>query len=199
MIREVQRIDSISINNETYTVSFAGITVPLSLVSLTDSIDAGRRRLTLKYNGDTYVLRSYATNTDDIKAFDPYLDSVMKDYANACKKQASRLKKQEKKESRKNNRFALMKQQMKSMQDNALHIDKRNGRVRFAGNEVSALDIRMNVAEYGDMKRLTIEYNNQLFSYAPPTNKGKFSRKLINAHIDKIYNDYLKARERALT
>lgn len=87
---------------------------------------------------------------------------------------------------------------MQTMQENALRIDKRNGRVHFAGNDVSALDVRMEVTEYGGCKRLTVEYNNQLYSMAPPTTKGKFGQKIMNAKINMIYNDYLKARERAL-
>jgi len=198
MIREVQRIDTVSIDGEKYTASFAGITVPLSLITMTEGTDAGRRRLTLRYNSDVYVLRSQTSDPGDIAAADRSIDAAVKAYAAAEKARALAVKKEEKAAKRKTGKFAEMKARMQTMQENALRIDKRNGRVHFAGNDVSALDVRMEVAEYGGCKRLTIEYNDQLYSMAPPAAKGKFSQKMMNARIDMVYNDYLKARERAL-
>ena len=198
MIREVQRIDSLAIDTEKYTATFAGITVPLSRITLTEGIDAGRRRLTLHYNNDVYVLRSHTSDAEEIKAANRSIDQALKSYAAATKAHALAVKKEEKAAKRKTGKFAEMKARMQTMQENALRIDKRNGTVHFAGNDVSALALRMDVTEYGGSKRLTIEYNDQLYSMAPPASKGKFSRKMMNARIDMIYNDYLKARERAL-
>lgn len=198
MIREVQRIDTIDIDADKYTATFAGITVPLSLITVTEGVDAGRRRLTIRYNNDVYVLRSYTSDPDEIKAADRTIDVAVKAYAAATKSHALAVKKEEKAAKRRTGKFAQMKAQMQTMQENALRIDKRNGRIHFAGKDVSALDVRMDVAEYGGCKRLTIEYNDQLYSMAPPTSKGKFSQKMMNAKIDMMYNDYLKARERAL-
>ena len=87
---------------------------------------------------------------------------------------------------------------MQNVQENALRIDKRNGTVHFAGKTVSALDVRMEVSEYSGMKRLTLEYDNQLYAMQPNAGTGAVAQKISNARIDKVYNDYLKARERAL-
>lgn len=198
MIREVQRIDTLAIDAEKYTATFAGITVPLSLITLTEGVDAGRRRLTLRYDSDVYVLRSHTSDPEEIKAADHTIDAILKAYAAATKAHQLAVKKEEKAAKRKTGKFAEMKARMQTMQENALRIDKKNGRVHFAGNDVSALDIRMDVAEYGGCKRLTIEYNDQLYSMAPPAAKGKISQKMMNTKIDMVYNDYLKARERAL-
>ena len=198
MIREVQRIDSISFDAEKYTAAFSGITVPLSLITVTEGTDAGRRRLTVKYNNDVYVMRSHTSDPDEIKEAEARIAAAMKEYEAACKARTALIRKQEKEEKRKNGKLAQMKERMQNMQENALRIDKRNGRVHFAGHDVSALDIRMDVAEYGGMKRLTIEYNDQLYTMAPPASTGKLSQKMTNLRIDTIYNDYLKARERAL-
>ncbi|HJJ36628.1 MAG TPA: hypothetical protein O0X27_05595 [Methanocorpusculum sp.] len=198
MIREVQRIDTLTIDTDRYTATFAGITAPLSLITLTEGTDAGRRRLTLRYNNDVYVLRSHTSDPEEIRAADRSIDAALKSYAAATKAHALAVKKAEKAEKHKTGKFAQMKERMQTMQENALRIDKRNGRVHFAGNDVSALDVRMDVTEYGGYKRLTIEYNDQLYSMAPPAAKGKFSQKMMNAKMDMAYNDYLKARERAL-
>lgn len=95
MIREVQRIDTLSIDTDRYTATFAGITVPLSLITITEGTDAGRRRLTLRYNGDVYVLRSHTSNPEEIKTAELNIDTALKAYATATKAHDLTIKKRE--------------------------------------------------------------------------------------------------------
>ncbi|HJJ39094.1 MAG TPA: hypothetical protein O0X42_03050 [Methanocorpusculum sp.] len=198
MIREVQRIDHIEFDVEKYTASFAGITVPVSLITLTEGDDHGRKRLTVSYNHDVYVLRSHTSDIAEIKAAEKCIAEAVKGYAHVCKARDAARRKEEKESKRKSGKFAQMKQQMTAAQENALRIDKRHGLVHFAGHDVSALDVRMEVAEYGGCKRMTLEYQDQIYTMDPPAQGKAFSQKLMNAKMDMLYNDYLKARERAL-
>ena len=198
MIREVQRIDHIEFDAEKYTASFDGKTVPISLITVTEGDDHGRKRLTVTYNHDVYVLRSHTSDADEIKAAEKRIKEAVKEYTLVCKARDAARKKQEKESRRKTGKLAQMKQQMTAMQENALRIDKRHGRIHFAGHDVSALDVRMEIAEYGGCKRMTLEYQDQIYTMAPPAQGKAFSQKLMNAKMDMLYNDYLKARERAL-
>ena len=191
MIREVQRIDHIEIDAERYTATFAGMTVPLSVITVTEGEDSGRKRLTVNYNNEVYVLRSHASDKDEQKADEKRIQATWKEYNQA-------LKKREKERNKKPGKLETLKKQMQNVQENALRIDKRNGTVHFAGKTVSALDVRMEVSEYSGMKRLTLEYDNQLYAMQPNAGTGAVAQKISNARIDKVYNDYLKARERAL-
>lgn len=198
MIREVQRIDHIEFDSAKYTASFSGITVPISLIKVTEGEDCGRKRLTVVYNGEVYVLRSYTSDAAEITSAEHRIADAVKAYHAACKAHEADLRKQAREEKRRNGKLAQMKERMEYAQENALRIDKRKGRVHFSGRDVSALDIIMEVSEYGGCKRLTIEYNDQLFTLAPPPQNKPFTQKMMNAKIDMIYRDYLKARERAL-
>ncbi|MDO5847634.1 MAG: hypothetical protein Q4Q20_05000 [Methanocorpusculum sp.] len=198
MIREVQRIDHIGFDSAKYTASFSGITVPISLISVTEGEDCGRKRLTVTYNGEVYVLRSYTSDAAEITSAEHRIADAVKAYHAACKAHEAGLKKQAREEKRRNGKLAQMKERMEYAQENALRIDKKHGRVHFSGHDVSALDIVMEVSEYGGCKRLTIEYNDQMFTLAPPPQNKPFTQKMMNTKIDMLYNDYLKARERAL-
>ena len=198
MIREVQRIDSIEFDSAKYTASFSGITVPISLISVKEGEDSGRKRLTVTYNNEVYVLRSHTSDAEEIASAEQRIADAVKAYNAACRTHTTLVKKQERENKRKSGKLAQMKERLEYAQENALRIDKRNGRVHFAGHDVSALDVIMEVSEYGGCKRLTIEYNDQLFTMAPPPQNKPFAQKMMNAKIDMTYRDYLKARERAL-
>jgi len=191
MIREVQRIDTIEIDDEKYTATFAGMTLPFAVLTVTEGEDHGRKRITITYNNEVYVLRSHASDKADQKEDEKRIEGIYKEYQKA-------LKKQTKEKNKKPGKLETIKKQMQDVQENALRIDKRNGTVHFAGKTVSALDIHMEVAEYNGMKRLTIEYDNQLYGMQAPSSSGPVAQKISNSRVDKMYADYLKARERAL-
>jgi len=190
MIREVQRIDDITINPVNYTATFAGMTVPFSLITVVEGEDRGRKRITVTFNNEIYVLRSHASDPATQKNDEKRISGIYKEYLHAVKKQT-------KEKNKKPSKIETLRKQMQDVQDNALRIDKRNGTVHFSGKTVSALDIHMEISEYEGMKRLTIEYDNQLYAMQAQKS-GPVAQKITNARVDKIYSDYLKARERAL-
>lgn len=193
MIREVQRIDSFLVDEGKFTAVFAGMEIPLQQLDVSRSEDAGRSRITVKYNNEVYVFRSYASDTDERKADEKRVEGAWKAYCAAVKKQE-----REEKKSVRMQKVQDARSQMDAARNNQLRIDKRHGMVHFAGKSVSALDVRMDIAEYGGRKRLTIEYENQLYGYEAPPSGSAFMKKLAGARLDKLYNDYCKARERAL-
>jgi len=193
MIREVQRIDSIDIDPEKYTATFFGMEVPLSVLDVSKSEDAGRTRITIKFNGEIYVMRSYASDEATKKADEKRVADTWKKYTAAVKNHE--------KTAKKSDRMAKVeaaKAQMQEARDNQLRIDKRTGMVHFAGKSLSALDVHMEIQEYGGRKRLLIDYDNQTFGYEAPANAGALTKKMTAAKLDKLYNDYCKAREKAL-
>ncbi|HJJ47541.1 MAG TPA: hypothetical protein O0X39_00920 [Methanocorpusculum sp.] len=193
MIREVQRIDSITFNEEKYTATFSGMEIPIPLLIVTKGEDAGRTRITVKYNGETYVMRSHASDEAAIKADTKRIEETWKSYNAAVK--------QHEKTSKKSARLARVeaaKAQMQSARDNQLKIDKKAGTVHFAGKTVSALDVRMEIQEYGGRKRLLIDYDNESYGYEAPQSAGGLTKKISGARLDKMYSDWCKAREKAL-
>ncbi|HJJ29190.1 MAG TPA: hypothetical protein O0X70_07365 [Methanocorpusculum sp.] len=193
MIREVQRIDSITINEEKYTAAFAGMEIPIPLLIVTKGEDANRTRITIKYNGETYVMRSHASDNATIKSDTKRIEETWKAYNAAVKRHEKNSKK-----SARAAQVEAAKARMEAARDNQLRIDKRAGTVHFAGKTVSALDVRMEIQEYAGRKRLLIDYDNQSYAYEAPASAGGMTQKMAAARLDKMYNDWCKARERAL-
>ena len=167
--------------------------IPIQLLTVTRSEDAGRTRITIKYSGETYVMRSYASDEAERKADEKRVEAAWKAYNAALKKHEKDTKKSDRMQ-----KIEAAKAQMEAARDNQLRIDKRAGMVHFAGKTVPALDVHMEIQEYAGRKRLLIEYDNQSFGYEAPPDAGGFTKKITSARLDKLYNDYCKARENAL-
>ena len=127
MIREVQRIDSITINEEKYTAAFAGMEIPIPLLIVTKGEDANRTRITIKYNGETYVMRSHASDNATIKSDTKRIEETWKAYNAAVKRHEKNSKK-----SARAAQVEAAKARMEAARDNQLRIDKRAGTVHFA-------------------------------------------------------------------